>query len=389
VAAGVGGVSGGGSVGHGGNYGAASSVGMAMVGSGCGVGREGGANAGDIRSRVKRRRVSALGMATSEPSFGTDRMQVRVRGRDGQWTAVSLKRSPAGVREGGRRGGDGAGSLTRMQASQTNDGTERESARESARKIWREAREDRKRRRKFSFEKTIADLENEDPLRLFWQKEFRELEASELSANYSKIVPMTVNILRSEYGESPRRWWGDLSASETRTLYHSLLPTIMLLENEDELKDLPLKNRAYIASMARYAARLYARERCRLPGRWAASLYDAIRHAIRYGRWSWTGMTVDEIWLKYEMELRNERGLPDPREKEAWREAQDVEGEADEGAMADERRREKASQLQEKRMYKALYKRILSKSCSTNRFIDRSMNVPTPVVPNLEEMDGE
>ena len=37
---------------------------------------------------------------------------------------------------------------------------------------------------------------------------------------------MTVNILRSEYGESPRRWWGDLSASETRALYHSLLPTV-------------------------------------------------------------------------------------------------------------------------------------------------------------------
>ena len=66
----------------------------------------------------------------------------------------------------------------------------------STRRIWRTARARRERRQKFPFEKTIADLENEDPLRLFWQQEFRELELSELSANYSRIVPMTVNILR-------------------------------------------------------------------------------------------------------------------------------------------------------------------------------------------------
>ena len=31
-----------------------------------------------------------------------------------------------------------------------------------------------------------------------------------------------------------------------------------------------------------------------------------LRHALRYGRWSGTGMTVDEIWRKYERELQED-----------------------------------------------------------------------------------
>ena len=138
----------------------------------------------------------------------------------------------------------------------------------------------------------------------------------------------------------------------------------MLLESEDDLKHLPLKNRAYIASMARYAARLYARERCRLPGRWAACLYDAVRHGIRYGRWSWTGMTVDEIWLKYEMELRNERGLPDPREKDAWKGEQNVGEKGRTGALSTIADEQKERQERQERQEKLLYKVRPCETCN-------------------------
>ena len=47
----------------------------------------------------------------------------------------------------------------------------------------------------------------------------------------------TTTTTRSEYGESPRRWWGDLSASETRALYHSLLPTVCMCEMDTQYDD--------------------------------------------------------------------------------------------------------------------------------------------------------
>lgn len=188
-------------------------------------------------------------------------------------------------------------------------------------------------------------MEGSDEPDLYWRNEIRELELSELSAKYSKTVPMTVRMLRKEFG-TRSSWWGDLTSAQTRELYHSLLPKILLLENEFE--DLPLKNRAYIASAARYAARLYARERCRLPGRIAANIYDGARHAIRYGRWSWTGMTVDQIWLKYENELKAEQDGEHDFETDVF--------------------------------YQALYRKIIAKSCSTNPFFDRISNVSVAAV---------
>ena len=37
-------------------------------------------------------------------------------------------------------------------------------------------------------------------------------------------------------------------------------------------------------------------------------VYDGTRHALRTGRWSWTGPSVEEIWLKYEREIKAEAG---------------------------------------------------------------------------------
>lgn len=38
----------------------------------------------------------------------------------------------------------------------------------------------------------------------------------------------------------------------------------------------------------------------------SAQLYDGFRHLKTYGRWSWTGMTYDELRQKYEKKIREE-----------------------------------------------------------------------------------
>lgn len=130
----------------------------------------------------------------------------------------------------------------------------------------------------------------------------------------------SVDLLREAYG--PRRsFWGDLSARETRIFYKELLPVSIKLEalarqrsdrdkngsdseggtgegiaeegGEDATEDvawnvfgkgdLTLEEQARLASTARHAARLYARERCSLPLRVVAHLYDGLRHLKNYG----------------------------------------------------------------------------------------------------------
>lgn len=123
---------------------------------------------------------------------------------------------------------------------------------------------------------------------------------------YENLIPIMVSILREQYGRRSS-WLGDLSASETRQLYQRLLPRVKFIERE--FQELPLKDRAYIASTVRVAAKLYARERCFVTGRVATGLYDGMRGLVLLGRWSWTGMTIDEIWLKYEDEVKSEAGV--------------------------------------------------------------------------------
>lgn len=134
----------------------------------------------------------------------------------------------------------------------------------------------------------------------------------------------SVDLLREAYG--PRRnFWGDLSARETRIFYKELLPVSIKLEalarrgirdvngkfdNSQESSALAsaedsgsridgdggvaqsvfggggvlsLEEQARLASTARHAARLYARERCALPSRVVAHLYDGLRHLKNYG----------------------------------------------------------------------------------------------------------
>lgn len=133
----------------------------------------------------------------------------------------------------------------------------------------------------------------------------------------------SVDLLREAYGHR-RSFWGDLTAAETRRFYHELLPVSVYLEalgaqrlaaGDGEERPLgggisggglatvveaaggkggggcnpifgaaqTLEEQARLASMARHAARLYVRERCKLPSRVLAHLYDGLRHLKNHG----------------------------------------------------------------------------------------------------------
>lgn len=100
----------------------------------------------------------------------------------------------------------------------------------------------------------------------------------------------TVEELREAYGEGRT-----LSAVETRELYHSLLPT-QLLEHGDQST---LPERAQLAIKARHAARLYARERAKLPVTISSELMDGVRTFMKQGRFQKAGLSEEQIWQKY------------------------------------------------------------------------------------------
>ena len=56
---------------------------------------------------------------------------------------------------------------------------------------------------------------------------------------------------------------------------------------------------APLAYQARVAAKMYARERCQLPARIAANLYDGFRQWKRYGHFNCKGMSYQQLWEKY------------------------------------------------------------------------------------------
>ena len=176
----------------------------------------------------------------------------------------------------------------------------------------------------------------------------RSSSSSSDSALHAMAIPARcalpcVNLLRQAYG--PRRnFWGDLTPAETRRFYHELLPVSVYLDAlgsrdlaDGEERPLgggtsggglatvvdvanqevgywecffgsaeTLEERARLASMARHAARLYVRERCHLPSRVVAHLYDGLRHLKEFGTFRVTGMTWEELWDKYEKKILSE-----------------------------------------------------------------------------------
>ena len=100
---------------------------------------------------------------------------------------------------------------------------------------------------------------------------------------------------------------------------------------------LTLEERAQLASASRHALRTYSRERCHLPGRLLALLYDGIRHMHFCGSWSSTGMTWQEVQLKYQKAAKIALGSNASQEDISF----------------------------------FVYRTIVQKSCSTNEFFDR------------------
>lgn len=116
--------------------------------------------------------------------------------------------------------------------------------------------------------------------------------------------PTSLDTLRKRYG-TRQSLWGEWSNAETRTFYRTQLPRALQI---DGALGLTLEERAQLASEARHALRVYSRERCYLPGRVAARIYDGLRHFQLFGYWSCNGMNWTEVKEKYAREARLQLG---------------------------------------------------------------------------------
>lgn len=107
----------------------------------------------------------------------------------------------------------------------------------------------------------------------------------------------TVEGLREQFGKNRNKFFGDLDTRTTRQLYKSLLPTAVceLVLDVDVRPD----ELAPLAYEARKAAKLYARERCYIPARWFAHIYDGYRQFRKYGKFQVQGMSYDQLFDKY------------------------------------------------------------------------------------------
>ena len=108
----------------------------------------------------------------------------------------------------------------------------------------------------------------------------------------------TVEGLRESFGRNQNVLWGDLDASNTRRLYKTLLP-VALMDLYQQAPTIAAQDLALLAYKARVAAKLYARERCRVPARIAANLFDGYRQWRKYGSFDCTGMSYQQVWEKY------------------------------------------------------------------------------------------
>jgi len=156
----------------------------------------------------------------------------------------------------------------------------------------------------------------------------------------------SVDALRHTFGTNRNAFWGDLPASTARRLYKTLLPRALL-----ELVKLGVQPQdlAPLAYRARVAAKLYARERCALPARIAANLYDGFRQWRRYGTFNTSGMTYQQIWNKYRQVILQEDDCRD---------------------------------LTDEDVTAKICLRILERSCATNEMVDRLVLSQHPKHPN-------
>jgi hypothetical protein len=196
-----------------------------------------------------------------------------------------------------------------------------------------------------------------------------QLTKNEWAAKYTSL-----STLRSQFGTNRNRFWGDFDMTTSRKLYHTLLPRALLGLYEMGLWR--VQDLAPLAFEARVAAKKYARERCIVPGRVMAMVYDGFRSWRDWGTWNVEGMSWEQIWFKYETQIlqeymmEEEEGLFTPF------------GEDEEGLkldiMSDGSTKDRivglggmtANELEEEITAQICF-RILEKSCTTNASIDK------------------
>ena len=180
---------------------------------------------------------------------------------------------------------------------------------------------------------------------------------SEWAAKYTSI-----DTLREQFGSNRNKLWGDFDSQTTRKLYHTLLPRALL-----ELYDIGLwspKELAPLAYEARKAAKKYARERCVVPGRVMAMVFDGFRMWRDWGTWDVEGMSWEQVWDKYETQILEEMMQECREDTESEYRVKDCDDE--ESCIIDLN----LSSVQEE-VTGQICLRILEKSCGTNTMIDR------------------
>lgn len=239
----------------------------------------------------------------------------------------------------------------------------------------------------------------------------------------------SVTTLRSAFGTNKNRLWGDFDPVATRKLYHTLLPRALLElrglrdmmldntislsssssssrsensnnndysknkidsdnENNDNKADLiikqELKELAPLAYQARVAAKKYARERSRLPGRIGSMLYDGYRQWRRYGKWDNSGMSWEQVWNKYEDQVLSEvmeemmmTGVDDDDDDE----------EDEELASATASLFSKGNDLDDEELTARICLRILERSVATNEMVDRLFRMSSDYENTSEEVE--
>jgi hypothetical protein len=165
--------------------------------------------------------------------------------------------------------------------------------------------------------------------------------------------------LRKAFGSNRNKFWGDLDPVTTRKLYKSLLPNALcelVLELGVEPEEL-----APLAYKARKAAKLYARERCHVPARIAANLYDGFRQWKRYGKFQPTGMSWEQLWDKYYHEQLEEASSHHHHHHHGGPHYHELN--ADDSLDLDDT-------VTEEEIVAQTCQKILEKACTTNEMID-------------------
>ncbi len=193
--------------------------------------------------------------------------------------------------------------------------------------------------------------------------------------------------LREAFGSNRNKWWGDLDAKTARRLYKKLLfPTALselVLELGDEI--IRPEELAPLAYEARKAAKMYARERCRVPSRVGAYLLDGFRQLVKYGRFQPNGASYEQLWVRY----YDENGSYNVTNEE-WDYLFNPTGDNDEAVDDDEEDILDGvdDAVTEEEIVKRTCQKIFEKSRTTNEVIDRLFLEEYEMDERANESDG-